>query len=112
MSHNYDRLKEHILPLSRAKSFDVARTEWVLESVEVSDEFDSCPCGQEIKEHCYIHNTLTGHRTYVGNVCVNRFIGIETGSLFDGLRRLRAVGCCRFRGHRPKLLELSRTVSD
>ncbi|AMM13141.1 hypothetical protein AX768_02455 [Burkholderia sp. PAMC 28687] len=89
MSHNFERLREHILPLSRSRTFEAARTEWILESVEVSDEFDSCPCGRDIKEHCYIRNTLTGHQTYVGNVCVNRFIGIDTGNLFDGLRRIR-----------------------
>lgn len=88
-THNLERLKGHILPLSRATSFELARREWVVEYVEISDEFDSCPCGQEIKEHCYIRNTVTGHRTYVGNVCVNRFVGIDTGSLFDGLKRIR-----------------------
>lgn len=90
MTDNFERLKAHILPLSRAATFEAARTEWTLDSVEVSDEFDTCPCGQEIKEHCYIRNRVTGHRTYVGNVCVNRFIGIETGNLFDGLKRLKA----------------------
>jgi len=78
------------LPLSSSQNFDVARQEWVLDAVEVSEEFDSCPCGQSIKEHCYLRNKVTGFRTYVGNVCVNRFIGIETGSLFDGLKRIKA----------------------
>ncbi|MGQ5522940.1 hypothetical protein ACUHMQ_06720 [Chitinimonas sp. PSY-7] len=90
MSHNFERLQQHILPLSRAQTFETARSEWVLQSVEISEEFDSCPCGQEIKEHCYIRNTLTGHQTYVGNVCVNRFIGIDTEQLFDGLKRIKA----------------------
>ena len=89
MTHNFERLSAHILPLSSANTFEVAKTEWVLDSVEISDEFDSCPCGQEIKEHCYIRNRITGAQTYVGNVCVNRFIGIDSGSLFDGLRRIR-----------------------
>lgn len=89
MSQNFERLRNHILPLSHAHTFEAARTEWVLELIEVSDEFDSCPCGQEIKEHCYIRNTVTGNETYVGNVCVNRFIGIKTGNLFDGLRRIK-----------------------
>jgi len=88
VEHNIERLKAHILPLSRAKVFDVARTEWRLVAVEISEEFDNCPCGQEIKEHCYIKNSVTGHETYVGNVCINRFIGIDTGNLFDGLRRI------------------------
>ncbi len=89
MSQNFQRLRDHILGLSRSDTFDEARTEWVLESIELSDEFDSCPCGQDIKEHCYIRNTITGHQTYVGNVCINRFIGINTGNLFDGLRRIK-----------------------
>jgi hypothetical protein len=74
--------------MSMAKDFETARTEWTLVAVEISDEVDNCPCGQEIKEHCYIKNIRTGHQTYVGNVCINRFIGIDTGSLFDGLKRI------------------------
>ncbi len=87
-THNLERLKEHILPLSVSKSFGVARQEWSLVAVEISDEFDECPCGQEIKEHCYIRNRLNGNETYVGNVCINRFIQIDTGNLFDGLKRI------------------------
>lgn len=88
MEHNFERRKAHILPLSRAKVFDIARTEWRLVAVEISEEFDNYPCGQEIKEHCYIQNSVTGHETYVGNLCINRFIGIDTGNLFGGLRRI------------------------
>ena len=88
MEHNFERLKAHILPLSHSDRFEVARTEWDLVSVEITDELDNCPCGQEIKEHCYITNRITGESTYVGNVCINRFIGIDTGSLFDGLKRI------------------------
>lgn len=89
-SHNFERLKEHILPRSQSPVFDIARREWDLVAVEISDEFDQCPCGQEIKEHCYIRNRETGHETYVGNVCINRFLGMDTGNLFDGLRRIKA----------------------
>lgn len=88
MEHNFERLKAHILPLSHSDRFEVARTEWHLVSVEITEEFDNCPCGQEIKEHCYITNRITGESTCVGNVCINRFIGIDTGSLFDGLKRI------------------------
>jgi hypothetical protein len=86
--HNLERLKAHIIPLSLSHDFNSARTEWDLIGVEVSDEFDNCPCGQDIKEHCYIHNRMTGHTTYVGNVCINRFMQIETGNLFEGLKRI------------------------
>ena len=88
MEHNFESLKAHILSLSVARHFDAARREWDLISIEVSEEFDHCPCGQEIKEHCFIRNRLNGETTYVGNVCINRFIGIDTGNLFGGLRRI------------------------
>jgi hypothetical protein len=86
--HNFERLKAHILPLSQSSIFDVARQEWDLVGVEISDEFDNCPRGQEIKEHCYIRNRVNGNATYVGNVCINRFIQIDTGNLFEGLKRI------------------------
>lgn len=88
MDHNFEKLRAHILPLSQARSFDAARKEWGLIGFEVSEEFDNCPCGQEIKEHCYIENQLNGNTTYVGNVCINRFIGIDTGNLFAGLKKI------------------------
>jgi hypothetical protein len=88
MEHNFERLKSHILPLSRSDCFEVARAEWHLVRVEISEEFDNCPCGKEIKELCHITNRVTGESTYVGNVCINRFIGIDTGNLFEGLKRI------------------------
>lgn len=87
--YNYLKLKEHILELSNSDNFEKAIGEWVLESVEISDEFDNCPCGQQIKEHCYIRNTLNGNHTYVGNKCIKKFLGKDTGTLFDGLKRIK-----------------------
>lgn len=88
MEHNFERLKTHILTMSKSPDFATAKSEWQLVGIEVSEEFDHCPCGKEIKEHCYIKNNLTRHTTYVGNVCINRFIGINTGNLFQGLKRI------------------------
>ncbi|WP_124314556.1 hypothetical protein [Pseudomonas chlororaphis] len=87
-SQNFVKLKTHILNLSVSNSFDVARREWKLAAVEVTEDFDQCPCGQDIKEHCYIRNSLNGNQTYVGNVCINRFLQIDTGNLFEGLKRI------------------------
>lgn len=86
--HNLESLKLHIIPLSNASEWNLAKNEWRLVGVEVQDEWDHCPCGKEIKELCHIKNQLNGNITYVGNVCVNRFIGIDTGNLFAGLRRI------------------------
>jgi hypothetical protein len=88
MEHNLENIKAHILPLSNATDFHHAKNEWKLVGVEINEEWNNCPCGQPIKELCYIENQLNQNKTYVGNVCVNRFIGIETGNLFSGLKRI------------------------
>lgn len=88
MEHNFEKLRLHILSLSESQEFNRAGDEWKLIGIEVSEEFDNCPCGQQIKEHCYIENGVTGRTTYVGNVCINRFLGINTGGLFEGLKRI------------------------
>lgn len=31
---------------------------------------------------------MNGNQTYVGNVCIEKFIGIDTGNLFHGLKRI------------------------
>lgn len=87
--YNYLKLKEHILELSKSTNFEQAIGEWDLESVEITDEFDNCPCGQQIKEHCYIRNKLNGNNTYVGNRCIKKFLNKDTGTLFDGLKRIK-----------------------
>jgi hypothetical protein len=92
MTHNFEHLKAHILPLSSSSDFQIAKREWDLVGVEISEELDECPCGKEIKEHCYIHNRLTGRETYVGNVFINRFMGLDTGTLFAGLKRIKTDG--------------------
>ncbi|EJO9911212.1 hypothetical protein NU785_002817 [Vibrio parahaemolyticus] len=88
MEHNFERLKEHILPLSNSQDFHAAKNEWKLVGIEIQEDWDHCPCGQRIKELCYIQNQFNANKTYVGNVCVNQFIGISTGNLFDGLKRI------------------------
>lgn len=84
---NFERLKAHILPLSHSDIFEVARSEWHLAGVNISEDLGSCPCGQDIKGHCYITNRIAGESTCVGNVCINKAIGTDTGTPFDGLNR-------------------------
>jgi hypothetical protein len=86
--HNFENLKSHIMPLSVSDVFDEARKEWKLIGAAVDDEWSECPCGQKIKEECYLKNKINGKETFVGNVCVNRFMGIDTGQLLQGLKRI------------------------
>lgn len=81
-------LKNHILPLSLSQDYTTAKKEWILIDIEYSEELDSCPCGQKIKEKCYIQNNITQNITYVGNKCINKFLGIETGKSFNSLKQI------------------------
>ena len=87
MQHNRERLSNHILPMSKSSNFDSAVGEWDFVSAEFHDG-EQCPCGQPIKEVCFIRNRETGYETHVGNVCVGKFMGMDTGNLFSGLKRL------------------------
>lgn len=88
MASNRERLEEHIIALSVAGDFNTARVEWSLVHIEYHEDWDNCPCGKDIKELCYIRNKENSNETYVGNVCIKNFMGISTGNLFDGLRRI------------------------
>lgn len=89
-THNFQNLKNHILPLSEEKiNFEVAKSEWMLDHVMITEEFGKCPCSHPIKEHCYMKNKINGKCTYVGNICVRRFMDIDTGNLFSGLARIQ-----------------------
>lgn len=88
MLGNDELLKNHILPLSLSQDYATAKKEWVLIDIEYSEELDFCPCGQKIKEKCYIQNNITKKITYVGNKCINKFLGIDTGKSFYSLKQI------------------------
>jgi hypothetical protein len=89
VSSSQEALKAHILSFSVSDVFVQACKEWKLAFIYKTEELDHCPCGQPIKEHCEIANRYNGARTFVGNVCINRFLRLETATLFSGLRRIQ-----------------------
>src|SRR5262249_40690092 len=65
--------------------------EWSLSHVYFAgpDEPGSCLCSHyPIIEHCVLHNRENGNTAVVGNVCVTRFLGINSEAVFAGLRRV------------------------
>lgn len=81
-------LEQHILSLSNAKNINQAILEWKWVDIRIISN-SSCPCGKKpIKENCVLENKLNNNITKVGNVCVNQFIGINTGNVFSGLNRI------------------------
>ena len=93
MSHNRQALAAHIVELSEAETFDEAVDEWDFTAIEFVEEGDHCPCGQHIHEQCFITNRHNGNTTYVGNVCINRFMGMDTKTLVAGLHRIQRDEC-------------------
>ncbi|MCK4981538.1 MAG: hypothetical protein KAS17_01375 [Victivallaceae bacterium] len=49
MAHNFENLKKHILVLSEAQTFDIAKKECELAGFELFEDFTNCPCGQYVE---------------------------------------------------------------
>lgn len=87
-TYSFRKLKVHILERSIADNFNDAKLEWVLDRIMLTTSFGRCPCGKQIKEHCYLRNQKNEKTTWVGNVCVRRFMNIDSRHLFTGLKKI------------------------
>jgi len=85
---NSQNLKNYIIDVSEADNYEDAFREWDFTHAEIYEDGDHCPCGQPIKELCVIENRENGYITFVGNECINKFMQIDTGNIFDGLKRI------------------------
>ena len=83
------KLTAEIIRLSRATNWAAAKLEWSLVEVYESDEPDTCLCGHfPIIEICVIRNKRNGNETIVGNVCVNKFLGLPSDNIFRSVKRI------------------------
>ena len=88
-NHNEYQLAQRIVELSEADNWQGARAEWDLHEVYFSDEPEKCLCSHyPIIEVCVLYNRMNGSLAEVGNVCVNKFIGLPSKIIFDGLKRV------------------------
>ena len=91
MTHNGKILAEGIIALSEPKEWAFAKLEWEVEDIFLQDDLMTCLCTHHpIKELCYLYNTVNGNRTLVGNVCVNKFMGLPSGKIFSCIKRVTA----------------------
>lgn len=89
--HHKNRLIVEILSRSSAKDWASARLEWELSNVYVVtvENGYECLCGHTpICEICVLHNRVNSNEAEVGNVCVKRFLGLNSDLIFAGLRRV------------------------
>lgn len=88
--YNFQQLRDAITKLSRGSEWEVVKREWKLVGVTESEEPETCPCGHfPIIELCTIYNIIMGHSIDVGNVCVKRFLGLQSDLIFRALKRIR-----------------------
>jgi hypothetical protein len=86
---NQFRLFKEIIARSVSQTWEEAKLEWDLKHVYREDEPLTCLCGHTpIIEICVLHNRRNGNTAEVGNVCVNKFLGLESDLIFSGLRRV------------------------
>jgi hypothetical protein len=88
--HNFEQLKAHIIGLSVSKQWAEACREWSFMFSETVGHVMECPCGQRpIFELCWLQNDKNRQMTFVGNVCVKRFMGIKTGAISKSIKRVQ-----------------------
>jgi hypothetical protein len=83
-------LVQEILARSLSATWDAARLEWGLDHIYLEDDPPgTCLCSHfPIVEHCVLANRRNGKMATVGNCCVKRFLAVQSGRLFDALRRV------------------------
>jgi len=86
---NRFQLFREIIARSVAQHWREAKREWELVDIYREDEPLECLCGHTpIIEICVLRNRRNGNDAIVGNVCVNKFLGIDSNLIFEGLRRI------------------------
>src|ERR1035437_6837616 len=82
-------LAYEITKLSVAPTWEVAKEEWMLNDVWISETPDTCTCGHyPIKEICLLKNKLNGKYVPVGNCCVKKFMGLPSDLIFQAIKRI------------------------
>jgi hypothetical protein len=88
--YNFEQLKAEMIARSHDKEWQQAKLEWDLYDVFRVAEEQVCLCGhQPIFQICTLHNHLTQKKAEVGNVCVERFLGMRSRRIFSALKRIR-----------------------
>lgn len=84
------QLAYEITKLSTAGTWEVAVSEWKLNTIYFSDTPTTCLCGHfPVKEICVVHNKLNGHSAEVGNCCVKKFMGLPSDLIFQAIKRIQ-----------------------
>jgi hypothetical protein len=87
---NEFKLAREIIALSASQNWDAAKLEWFLQEIYFEDEPGVCLCGHTpIIETCVLKNKANGNIAIVGNVCVKKFMGLNSDKIFQAVKRVR-----------------------
>lgn len=91
--YNFEQLKAEMIARSRSTDWPQAKLEWDLRDVFRVAEEQTCLCGHHpIFQICTLRNQLTREEAEVGNVCVEKFLGMRSKRIFSALKRVRLDG--------------------
>lgn len=84
------KLAAEIIALSNADSWELAKIEWVLDSIYFAEDPETCLCGHfPIIELCELKNTKNGSKVTVGNCCVKKFLSLPSDKIFQAVKKIR-----------------------
>jgi hypothetical protein len=87
--HHSTQLIQGILSMSESELWSHAKIEWNLVEIYREEEAATCLCGHyPIIEVCVLQNRKNGNTAEVGNICVKKFMGLESEKIFSGIRRI------------------------
>ena len=82
-------LTDEIIKLSESHEWSEAKTEWRLKEVHINQLPAVCLCGHApIYNICTLVNILNETDVEVGNCCVQKFMGIASNNIFNGIKRI------------------------
>ncbi len=88
--YNFQVLSKAIVALSEADNWDEAKLEWSLWEIYQVEEPETCLCSHHpIIEICVLKNKKNGFHANVGNVCVDKFLGLDSKKIFDAVKRVQ-----------------------
>jgi hypothetical protein len=85
------RLTKEIVAASEASTWEEAKAEWRLHTIYFAETWQTCLCTHyPIKEVCVLLNAKNGALVEVGNVCVTKFVGIDSDKVFRAIKKVTA----------------------
>ena len=83
-------LVTELLYLSNHLEWNLAKDEWLLDTIYFDDNKQTCLCGHyPILEICVIKNKDTKEKATVGNCCVKNFLDLPSDKIFSAIKRIK-----------------------